>query len=162
VHTPGHALHHQAIVDLDYAGIFTGDTFGLSYRELDTDQGAFIMPTTTPTQFDPEQLLHSIDRLAAYAPKYLYLMHYSRVSDVPRLALDLKQQIREFVRIALEYADAPDPVRAMSDAMRELWIDLARRHGCRLSEAQYDEYLAKDIELNVQGLIAWLGRRQKA
>src|SRR5476649_2157671 len=104
VHTPGHALHHQAIVDLDYSGIFTGDTFGLSYRELDTDNGAFIVPVTPPTQFDPQQLLHSIDRLVAYNPQYLYLMHYSRVTDVPRLARDLKLQICEFVRIALEYA----------------------------------------------------------
>ena len=36
VHTPGHALHHQAIVDHDANSIFTGDTFGLSYREFDT------------------------------------------------------------------------------------------------------------------------------
>ncbi len=28
VHTPGHALHHQAIVDHDMHAIFTGDTFG--------------------------------------------------------------------------------------------------------------------------------------
>jgi glyoxylase-like metal-dependent hydrolase (beta-lactamase superfamily II) len=162
VHTPGHALHHQAIVDLEYSGIFTGDTFGLSYRELDTANGAFIVPVTPPTQFDPQQLLHSIDRLAAYNPQYLYLMHYSRVTDVPRLARDLKLQICEFVRIALEYAGAPDPAGAMSNAMRELWVDLARQHGCQLSDAQYDEYFAKDIQLNVQGLIAWLGRRQKA
>lgn len=50
VHTPGHALHHHCIVDLDHAGIFTGNTVGLSYRALDTAQGAFIVPTSTPTQ----------------------------------------------------------------------------------------------------------------
>jgi glyoxylase-like metal-dependent hydrolase (beta-lactamase superfamily II) len=162
VHTPGHALHHQAIVDLEFSGIFTGDTFGMSYRELDSAKGAFIVPITPPTQFDPQQLLASIDRLAAYAPRYLYLMHYSRVTDVPRLALELKHQVREFVRIALEFANAPDPAGAMTEAMRELWIDLARRHGCTLSAAEYAKYLDKDIELNVQGLIAWLGRRQKS
>jgi len=161
VHTPGHALHHQAIVDLEYSGIFTGDTFGLSYREFDTENGAFIVPTTTPTQFDPEQLLHSIDRLAAYAPQYLYLMHYSRVTDIPRLALSLKHQIREFVRFALELGSRADAAQAIGSAMRELWVELARAHGCRLSQAEYDEYLAKDIALNVQGIIAWLARRQK-
>jgi glyoxylase-like metal-dependent hydrolase (beta-lactamase superfamily II) len=66
VHTPGHALHHQAIVDHDAHSIFTGDTFGLSYREFDTARGAWIMPTTTPTQFDPEQLKGSIMRLMQY------------------------------------------------------------------------------------------------
>jgi glyoxylase-like metal-dependent hydrolase (beta-lactamase superfamily II) len=162
VHTPGHALHHQAIVDLDYSGIFTGDTFGMSYREMDSANGAFIVPITPPTQFDPEQLLSSIDRLAAYAPRYLYLMHYSRVTDVPRLAVELKHQVREFVRIALEYAGAADPADAMGSAMREMWLELAGRHGCTLSDAEYHKYLDKDIELNVQGLIAWLGRRQKS
>jgi glyoxylase-like metal-dependent hydrolase (beta-lactamase superfamily II) len=162
VHTPGHALHHQAIVDLQHAGIFTGDTFGLSYREMDTAKGAFILPTTPPTQFDPEQLLHSVDRLAAYAPQYLYLMHYGRVADVPRLAQQLKHQIYEFVRIALEHAGAADRTSAIGSAMRALWRDLARRHGCDFTDARFDEVLGKDVQLNVQGLIAWLERRKKA
>jgi glyoxylase-like metal-dependent hydrolase (beta-lactamase superfamily II) len=161
VHTPGHALHHQAIVDLQHSGIFTGDTFGLSYREMDTARGAFVLPTTTPSQFDPEQLLQSIDRLSAYDPRYLYLMHYGRVTDVPRLALDLKHQIREFERIALEHAAAPDPSAAIGRAMRELWRDLAHRHGCDFTDARFDEILAKDVELNVQGLMVWLERRRK-
>lgn len=162
VHTPGHALHHQAIVDLQHAGIFTGDTFGLSYREMDTAKGAFILPATPPTQFDPEQLLHSVDRLAAYAPQYLYLMHYGRVADVPRLAQELKHQIYEFVRIALEHAGAADRTSAIGSALRALWRDLARRHGCDFTDARFDEVLGKDVQLNVQGLIAWLERRKKA
>ena len=54
LHTPGHALHHYCLVDLEHHNLFTGDTFGLSYREMDTAQGAFGVPTTTPTQFDPD------------------------------------------------------------------------------------------------------------
>src|SRR5688572_24635291 len=99
-HTPGHAMHHHAIVDLTCGNIFTGDTFGLSYRECDTAQGAFVVPTTTPTQFDPEQLIASVRRLAAYHPKALYLMHYGRATDIPRLADLMEQQIREFVAFA--------------------------------------------------------------
>jgi glyoxylase-like metal-dependent hydrolase (beta-lactamase superfamily II) len=161
VHTPGHALHHHAIVDLQHSGIFTGDTFGLSYREMDTANGAFIVPTTPPSQFDPEQLLQSVDRLSAYAPRYLYLMHYGRVTDVPRLAQNLKHQIREFERLALKYAAAPDPALAIERAMREMWRDLARQHGCDLTDARFDEILGKDVDLNVQGLIVWLERRKK-
>jgi glyoxylase-like metal-dependent hydrolase (beta-lactamase superfamily II) len=162
VSTPGHALHHQAIVDLAHAGIFTGDTFGLSYRELDTARGAFIVPTTTPTQFDPEQLIHSIDRLMAYEPRYLFLMHYSRVRDVPRLGTELKHQVREFVRIALENAHREDRAAAIAADMRELWQDLARAHGCVLSDEELEEILGKDVDLNVQGLVAWLERRKAA
>jgi glyoxylase-like metal-dependent hydrolase (beta-lactamase superfamily II) len=162
VHTPGHALHHHAIVDLAHRSIFTGDTFGLSYRELDTENGAFIVPTTTPTQFDPEQLVASIDRLLGYQPQALYLTHYSRVTEVPRLAELLKQQIREFVTIARRHRDDANRHGAISADMRALWLELLRRHGCTLPDARIDEVLSTDLELNTQGLIAWLDRERKS
>ncbi|WP_224240192.1 MBL fold metallo-hydrolase [Hyalangium gracile] len=162
LHTPGHALHHHTIVDLSHRNLFTGDTFGLSYRELDTESGAFIVPTTTPTQFDPEQLIASVDRLLGYAPRALYLTHYSRVTDVPRLGELLKLQIREFVAIALRHRDAADRHEAISADMRALWLGLLRRHGCMLSEEQLDEVLGGDLQLNTQGLIAWLDRQRKS
>src|ERR1019366_4995105 len=55
VYTPGHALHHLCIVDRDTAEVFTGDAFGVSYRELDTAAGEFIFPTNSPSHFDPQQ-----------------------------------------------------------------------------------------------------------
>ena len=69
--------------------IFTGDTFGISYREFDTARGPWIMPTTTPTQFDPGQLKASIIRLMQFRPRKLYLTHYSEVGDCARLANDM-------------------------------------------------------------------------
>jgi glyoxylase-like metal-dependent hydrolase (beta-lactamase superfamily II) len=161
VHTPGHALHHQAIVDLAHRSIFTGDTFGLSYRELDTERGAFIVPTTTPTQFDPEQLVASIDRLLGFEPRALYLTHYSRVTDVLRLAELLKLQIRQFVAIARGHRDDANRHDAISAGMRTLWLELLRHHGCTLPDARIDELLGTDLELNTQGLIAWLDRERK-
>ncbi len=158
IHTPGHALHHYALVDLANGNIFTGDTFGLSYRELDNRNGAFIVPTTTPSQFDPDQLIASIDRLVAYSPKAAYLTHYSRVTGIPQLAQSLKSQIAEFVRIARRNASASDPQAGIRAEMRSLWLSLARQHGCTLPETQFDELFGPDLDLNVQGLVAWLRR----
>ena len=162
IHTPGHALHHHCIVDLQHPAIFTGDTFGLSYREFDTDKGAFIVPTSTPTQFDPDQLVASIDRMLAYRPEALYLMHYSRVTDVPRLGAELKEQVRELADIAVRNASAPDPKAAMIREMRELWMRRAREHGCTLPDADIDELLGVDAELNAQGLVVWIERQRRA
>ncbi|HJS91028.1 MAG TPA: MBL fold metallo-hydrolase [Steroidobacteraceae bacterium] len=159
LHTPGHALHHHVFVDLTHACIFTGDTFGISYRELDSPRGAFIIPTTTPTQFDPQQLIASVDRMLAYSPEAMYLMHFSRVTDVPRLGESLKEQIRELTRIAERCATAVDRAAAIRTAMAELWRELAARHGCRLPAEQVLALLEDDLELNTQGLIAWLERR---
>ncbi len=161
VHTPGHALHHHCLVDLDHAGIFTGDTFGLSYRELDTAQGAFIVATTTPTQFDPEQLLASVDRLLAYAPRAMYLMHYSRVTDVQRLGADLKADIRQLVDIARAHAGGPDAEARIAADIRAAWLARARRHGCTLPDAAIVDLLGLDVTLDAQGLVAWTERARR-
>ena len=161
LYTPGHALHHYCLVDLAHHNLFTGDTFGLSYREFDTAQGAFGVPTTTPTQFDPQQLIDSIDRLMATEPRAAYLMHYSRITDLPRIAASLKAQIPQFVAMAQRHADASDPYPGIYADMRALWIMLAARHGLAEPQARVDEYLSKDLDLNTQGLIAWLRRQRR-
>jgi glyoxylase-like metal-dependent hydrolase (beta-lactamase superfamily II) len=161
IHTPGHALHHCAIVDGEHACIFTGDTFGLSYKELDTDRGAFIVPSSSPSQFDPDQLISSIDRLMSYAPEAMYLMHYSRVTGTARLATSLKSQIREFVRMTRECAVLPDAYQALYSAMFDLWMKLLQQHGCTLSASEVGELLKGDLDLNAQGLLIWFERQRK-
>jgi glyoxylase-like metal-dependent hydrolase (beta-lactamase superfamily II) len=158
IHTPGHAMHHHCVVDAAHASIFTGDTFGISYRALDTPRGNFITPSTVPTQFDPAQHLASIDRMLSYRPQSMYLMHFSRVTGVPRLATLLKAQITELAAIARRHAHSPDRAAAIRADMRSLWIALARQEGSTLEDAALEQALAGDLELNTQGLIAWLDR----
>ena len=158
IHTPGHAQHHYVVVDQAHASIFSGDTFGISYRSLDTENGAFIIPSTVPTQFDPEQHLASVDRMLGYRPESIYLMHFSRVTDVPRLGRLLKEQIVELARIARAHAGDSDPAAGIRADMLALWRALARRHGCRQSAAELEQVFAGDLHLNTQGLIAWLAR----
>jgi len=161
IHTPGHALHHYVVVDRAHAAIFSGDTFGLSYRALDTPQGAFIVPTSSPSQFDADQLISSIDRMMSYAPESIYLMHYSRVTGIPRLAALLKQQIREFVRIARESSHLPDTHNAIRERMMQMWLTLLQQQGSTLSPREVSDWLEGDLELNAQGLVIWLQRQKK-
>jgi glyoxylase-like metal-dependent hydrolase (beta-lactamase superfamily II) len=159
IHTPGHALHHYAVVDAAHNSIFPGDTFGVSYRALDTAQGAFVTPATTPTQFDPEQLIASVDRMLAYHPEALYLMHFSRVTDVPRLGDSMKMQVAALAGIARAHAADADPAPGIKADMLALWLRLARAHGVALSEAHIRQVLGGDLELNTQGLVVWLKRQ---
>lgn len=160
LHTPGHALHHHVIVDEEGRSVFAGDTFGISYRELDTGQGEFIFPTTTPTQFDPDQLGASIDRIVAQRPEAVYLTHYGPVHSIGRLAEDLKQELRAYIAFAQRLAGAADPHAAISAEIRARWLARLRAHGCTLPEQELDAVLAADLDLNAQGLIAWLDRRK--
>ncbi len=158
--TPGHARHHISIVDARSRGIFPGDTFGLSYREFDTVNGAFILPTTTPVQFDPESLHASIDRMLGFAPQQMFLTHYSRVASVEKLARDLHKRIDAMVVIALEHAGHPDRHARIVAALSEYFIAQTRAHGCRLDDARINELLDMDLELNTQGLEVWLDRNR--
>lgn len=160
--TPGHALHHYSILDVAHANVFTGDTFGVSYRELDGPSGAFIVPATTPTQFDPEQLVASIDRLLSYSPQAAYLMHYSRVTGLPRLAELLKRQVRELAAIAFRHAQDANRAAAIRSEMRSLWLGLARSEAVGASDEVIDAVLGMDLELNTQGLVSFLERKASA
>lgn len=157
IDTPGHARHCVCIVDGRTGHIFAGDTFGLSYRELDVDGKCFIFPTTSPVQFDPPTLHRSIDVLASYGPDAIYVTHYSQVRDIPRLAADLHRLLYAHERLALE---AKDMGAARHERMREgitrLAIEESKRQGWTLSEDRLLEVLGVDIELNAQGLGAWL------
>ncbi|HEV2227841.1 MAG TPA: MBL fold metallo-hydrolase [Steroidobacteraceae bacterium] len=158
IHTPGHAMHHYAVVDAAHGSIFSGDTFGISYPPLATPRGSFITPSTVPTQFDPQQHLASIDRMLSYRPESIYLMHFSRVTGVPRLAELLKEQIPELVAIARRHAHAADRAHRIRADMLALWLALARREGSTLEPQALERALEGDLELNTQGLIAWLDR----
>ena len=156
--TPGHARHHHCIWDATSRGWFTGDTFGLSYRELDTAQGAYILPTSTPVQFDPPALHASIDRMLSHEPQCMYLTHYSRVTEVPRLAALLKGQLDQMVALAEPLRDSPDRHEALKRGMLDIYATRLQNHGTALTREQIGELLALDLDLNAQGIAVWLDR----
>lgn len=161
VDTPGHARHHHCIWDAASRSWFTGDTFGLSYRELDSDAGAFIIPTSSPVQFEPEALHASIERLMARAPVAMYLTHYGRVENPARLAAELHAQIDAMVAIARRCDGLPDRHDVLVAALGALYVARLRLQGNALDEAQVLRVLAMDIELNAQGLACWLDRDRR-
>lgn len=162
MHTPGHALHHQVFFDERSSGVFTGDTFGLSYREFDVAGRAFALPTTSPTQFDPDQLVNSIRAILARAPARAYLTHYGEITELPRIGASLERQIRTLETLARQaYAETTaEALRSrLRSEVRTVLLGELRQHGCRLEDAEIDAVLAPDIALNADGLIAWLARR---
>jgi len=161
IDTPGHARHHMCIWDARSQAFFPGDTFGLSYREFDTDKGAFILPTSTPVQFEPEALHASIDRMLGFKPQQMFLTHYSRVTDVERLARDLHEQIDAMVTIARSHASKADRHARIMEDLAQLYIARARDHGCIFDDARIRDLLVMDIELNAQGLEVWLEKSSR-
>lgn len=161
MHTPGHAQHHYCVWDTRSGSWFTGDTFGLSYRELDSARGAFIIPTSSPVQFDPGPLKLSIQRMLARQPRTMYVTHYGPLQEVQRLGADLLLQIDAMADIARQCDGRPDRHRCLLAALRALYLERAQAHGCPLDDAAVEAVLAMDIELNAQGLACWLDRARR-
>jgi hydroxyacylglutathione hydrolase len=161
--TPGHARHHLCLLDARSGCLFTGDIFGLSFRELDVAGRPSVIPTTSPTQFDPAVMHASVDRILACQPAALYLTHFSRVTDIPRLGDDLHRLIDAHLAVA-ERERAAGPERG-ARILAGLWVLMdaeAQRQGWPLNAEQRREVLRMDIELNAQGLDYWLDQQPPA
>lgn len=158
--TPGHARHHFCVVDRRSGSIFTGDTFGISYREFDTARGAFILPTTTPVQFEPDALHRSIDRLLEHKPRHMLLTHFGRVDEVTRLAADMHDLIDAFVALGRDVQNAgAERHQLLKEGQHAILLPRLRTHGCALDESRIRELLTHDYELNAQGIGVWLDRK---
>jgi glyoxylase-like metal-dependent hydrolase (beta-lactamase superfamily II) len=157
--TPGHARHHFCVVDERSGSIFAGDTFGVSYRDFDTARGAFILPTTSPVQFEPDALHRSVDRLAARRPRQILLTHFGAVEEIPRLAADMHDLIDAFVVLGRRVKDAgADRQRLLMDGQHAILLPRLRAHGCTFTDAQIYSLLKHDYDLNAQGIAVWLDR----
>jgi glyoxylase-like metal-dependent hydrolase (beta-lactamase superfamily II) len=165
LHTPGHAGHHHCIVDATSRGVFTGDTFGLSYRDFDVEGRPFVMATTTPVQFDPEAMKASLARIVATQPDWLYLTHFGRVGEVARLRRDLEADI-DALCACMRAAAAVEPAGPARTAWleRQLLAHLHARldaHGDRTAREQREAILSMDVQLNAQGLEIWFERQSR-
>jgi glyoxylase-like metal-dependent hydrolase (beta-lactamase superfamily II) len=158
IDTPGHARHHHCIWDAASRGWFSGDTFGLSYREFDTARGPWILPTSTPVQFEPEPLKQSVQRMLAREPQHVYLTHFGPVGDVARLGRELCAQIDAMVALGRRAPAGAGRHDWLKEQLAQFMLQGARQHGCTLSEAQMRRLLTMDFELNAQGLAIWLDK----
>lgn len=159
--TEGHARHHYCLNDPHSKGVFTGDNFGISYRELDTANGEFIFPTSTPASFDPAEAHKSVDRIMACDPQQVYLTHYSRVRDLERLASDMHDGIDAYAGMALAARDADNRGEALETAMYDYLSTRLLAHGFQGDDATMRSVLGIDVTLNAAGLVSWLQRLDK-
>jgi glyoxylase-like metal-dependent hydrolase (beta-lactamase superfamily II) len=154
-HTRGHAEHHVCIWDEASRGWFSGDMFGVSYPWCRLPDGDFVLPSTTPSQFDPEAYLASLELLGSYAPQRMYLTHYGALEYSPGKAQLLAQQINAYCELSkAEHLDVDRFQKHLSDYT----LSLLHQFGAPHDEAQLRSFLAFDMQLNAQGLQVWQQR----
>ena len=154
IDTPGHAKHHFCIWDKQTGTMFTGDTFGISYRDLDKDGEVYIFPSTSPVQFDPKALVESINKIMEYNPHRVCLTHFSAIKPSKQVVEQLIDGIKFVSILAKKYATHNDAELIIREKMMEYFlkglskIGVADLNFCR-------ERLELDVKINTQGLIYW-------
>jgi glyoxylase-like metal-dependent hydrolase (beta-lactamase superfamily II) len=155
IDTPGHAYHHFCVVDLFSRGIFTGDTFGLAYPDLNYQNKRIVLPTTTPIHFNPAALHHSVNLLMSFQPQQMYMTHFNVLAQ----PADVVDQYREWIDKFVDLTETIKPVdnSFLPTMMNEMGEMI--RHGFDLSQDIIEHKLAMDIKLNCQGLSFWYQHR---
>jgi glyoxylase-like metal-dependent hydrolase (beta-lactamase superfamily II) len=156
IDTPGHARHHFCIYDQLSDGVFTGDTFGISYAPM-KQLARGLIPTTPPVQFDPPALRQSISRIMSFNPNRLYLTHYGEFVDPATQVSSFNQWIDEYVDLCRQMdSSAADYARSLEQALQGLILKgLAGDDNAMLGRI-----LQTDIRLNAQGLAHWRNNTQ--
>jgi len=154
IDTPGHARHHFCVWDRLSGAMFTGDTFGVSYREFDTKDGVFIFPTTTPTQFEPEELIKSIRKIMEYKPKYVCLTHFGAIKPTQEVVRQLIDGINCMSDIAKKHYGQEHSEEIIRNAIMRYLLQILGQMGVR-SLNNCKEKLTNDVALNTQGLMHW-------
>jgi glyoxylase-like metal-dependent hydrolase (beta-lactamase superfamily II) len=154
-HTRGHAEHHFCVWDEASRGWFSGDMFGVSYPWFRLPGGDFVLPSTTPSQFDPETYLDSLELLGSYKPQRMYLTHYGELQYSWEKSQLLAQQIEAYCKFATE--DAVDAIQ-LQEQLGDHAVQLMHQLGANNNEAELRNYLSFDMRLNAQGLRVWQDR----
>lgn len=157
----GHARHHYAIWDEASRGWFSGDTFGMSYREFEHDGRDFIIPTTTPVHFDPPAWRISLQRLLEPEPEYVYLTHYGRVRAVRQLANELGAGLAAYERMARAADGRPDRSIVLQQQLMEHHLQELRKRNHPMPEDRVRKLLGASVQINVSGLEVWLDQARR-
>ncbi|MBM9589637.1 MBL fold metallo-hydrolase [Leptospira sp. 201903075] len=153
LYTKGHANHHFCIYDKKTNGIYTGDSFGISYPHLENGK-RFIFPTTTPTDFDSTEAIRSLDRILDTGAEVAYLTHFGPIGDLKENASDLKEGLTlcEEAISELESVTKEERLPFMESKVKAMIQTLARKHSITLTASDW-KLLHLDVNLNAQGLV---------
>ncbi|MDQ0217266.1 MBL fold metallo-hydrolase [Peribacillus cavernae] len=162
--TPGHANHHLSIHDHASNGMFSGDTVGIYYRELDQNGIEFYLPTTSPNQFNPEAMIAAAEFYENLGVEKIYFGHFGVSHHPKQVYKHLKYWLPIFIETA-KYAHAShtefdEKLSALSSALFKPIQDYLTQKGVPDNHPVY-EILTLDIRVCSMGLIDYLMKQDQ-
>ncbi|MED4301898.1 MBL fold metallo-hydrolase [Geobacillus stearothermophilus] len=156
--TPGHANHHVSIYDSYSRGVFTGDTIGVFYPQLQEAGLTFCLPSTSPNQFDPEAMKQSVARLEELRPERIYFGHFGMLDDPQEAFRQLRVWLPKFVAAGKEAVDrhpeapAAEQAKMAAHRLRGEVMAFLDDHGAPSSSSAHAA-IELDLQVCAMGLI---------
>lgn len=170
LHTRGHANHHVCITWAKHDALFTGDSFGLCYPALQ-DQTFFILPSTSPTDYDGTLAKKTLARLMNLGFTHFYLTHFGCVTQLEEARRQLENwiDVSDFWLKSAEDKTEDTPEELQKSAHSMLLANLEKEteiRGIRKGSASFEKWidiLSLDLKINAQGLafVAQKNRQKK-
>ncbi len=153
-HTRGHANHHLVVFEPLTRTLFTGDSCGVSYPVLNAKHGVVALVSTSPTDFDGEAALATLDWIERLAPAWIAPTHFGMIpkSEHPRMLAMLRDQLR-FSMDLLTRIRNEGLSEARTCGLLRAWVsEYFQSQGFRLDERELG-LLDLDLRVNAQGLM---------
>ncbi len=161
LHTEGHARHHVCIHDSASDSVFTGDSFGIA---MQTGDDAYVMCTSTPTDFDAEQARISARRILDTGASAAHVTHYGTIANMSAAYEQLVDSIDRLDRVleeAIPRTEAGgDLIAWCQQRVAATMAEHAYRYVPQRAERARD-WFDKDYWLNAMGLAYVAERRRK-
>ncbi|WP_419174568.1 MBL fold metallo-hydrolase [Desulfosediminicola sp.] len=159
IDTPGHARHHFCVWDEKSGGVFTGDAFGLAYPQLQLEgKRPFLICTTSPSAFEAEAMVASIERVMEMKPETLYLTHFGPVAADAQSVESLKKLVVDHAALARDKGgDSSLIIEGLTELLQSAYatyLDGVER------DIDLATFLRDDLVLNAQGLAIWFARHK--
>ncbi|MFB6465722.1 MBL fold metallo-hydrolase [Cytobacillus sp. Hz8] len=160
--TPGHANHHFSIHHSGLNGMFTGDTVGISYPQLQKDEVELYLPTTSPNQFDPNKMLHSMELFRSKKLQYIYFGHFGSSANPNEVYRQVQYWLKIFIdegHHAIQEGRTQEEKYAL--AFEKIFTSIKDHlHNKGISDDhEVYEIIALDIKVSSMGLIEYLQKQ---
>jgi glyoxylase-like metal-dependent hydrolase (beta-lactamase superfamily II) len=160
--TPGHAKHHFSIYDSKSKGIFSGDTIGILYTAI--KEFDFVLPTTSPNQFHPDEMLASLEKIEKLEVEKVYFGHYGMSSNPQAVYDQMRKWVPYFVEVGerILHEKKDDSFAEKSQAVAE---ELGEGVESFLTEKGYStehevfNYLKLDLQVCAMGIVDYLEKK---
>lgn len=156
--TPGHAKHHFVIHDPKIAAVFSGDSLGVRYVKAFTKWDfEFVMPSTSPTDFDPEGIVTTVEKIRGLNINTVYHTHFGPSPAEEAFAGTLTGAKAFLATAERVFAVQPD-WEAIQEGLKDTIKELLQRQGHVVTGDLHE--MQVDLELNAKGL--WVFESRKA